>query len=282
MTETHLRWCVGKMTYAKGSDHLLHFMPLKDFLIDDSLAIAHLLAIRARRQPKSNETAYFAADDDLQTWMESHHARMVASAAASALEACAESGLRQVTECYAGVGLVFEYLKLQEESKGRFTANLAFQAIGPAAGRVKFERLHAEGPYEASYASDPAPSELRRLLAGSALVIYNHEHAIRQNAALTIPLDEVIEATPAALLVVARVARRAGAARSTIKGRRVELPDLDGLVSTCLRRHPHVQYLFVPNYDERFFLPDSSSDTGLLIACSADRRFGLPGFKSVR
>ncbi|MDP3181324.1 MAG: hypothetical protein Q8M54_00730 [Desulfobaccales bacterium] len=286
-----LFWCAGKFTYASGSPQLLHYMPLKDFLIEDSLDLSHLFFLRTLRFKAEALADNAMQDEGLMRWMEGTAVKMVGEAAFQILKADGKPGAGQIhlTEFYPGVGLNFEYLKLLLEKFGAagqefIPPGLRYEVCGPEPFKLKFEVLHADDAYPCRYAVDrlEGHQQLRHAGRHAHLVIYNHNQTIRQPQDPVVGLEDFF----AAVRVPALVAVRATIAAAdqwltTVKGRTVKVPALRRLLDLCRQGDGLWHYRFASGMDADFFLPPQQEATGLFLAYQAGPAAPLPGFAPV-
>lgn len=269
-----LRWCVGKFVYVRGAATPMHFMELKRFIIDDAVDFSHLFYLRGQRLRASGNDG---VDSTLAQWMQGTAVKPVCEALVHLL-----SGLPRdvsVTEFYPGVGLILEYAKLllHRQGRGDFPSYLG---CGPDSARNKFLVLHERETPALAYRSD---GDARAALAepGQRVTLYNHEQSIRLDAEPRLALADFIDAVsgPAVIAVRATTDPR-DQWHTTVKGRVLQLPALNGLLEHC-RRRGRWNYRFIPGHDAGFLLPDSGAANGLLIAYTADTRSPLEGYEPI-
>jgi hypothetical protein len=275
--------------YPRGSSYLLHFVELKDFIVEDALDFTHLFFVRALRAGRLADTL---PDKGLMRWMEGSAAKFVAEVAHSILVASAGENTAPfpVMELYPGIGVSFEYLKFLWESQDAITGHhtriqLRYKACGPEASRRKFEVLHADDEYPCSYVVDQTcgVEYLRETNQEPGLAIYNHDQSLHHMEDPVITLEDFLAAALGPRLLTVRVSTTGeDQIRTTVKGRRLRLPTVRGVLEQCLRTAPTWYYRTIPDYDAGYFLPVAEASVGLLLAYTAGNNPGLPGFQELR
>jgi hypothetical protein len=269
-----LRWCVGKFVYVRGATTPIHFMELKRFIIDDAVDFSHLFYLRGQRLRASGKGE---VDDSLAQWMQGTAVKPVGEALVHVL-----AGLPQdvpVTEFYPGVGLILEYAKLLLRRQGR--GNLPpYLGCRPEAARNKFLVLHERETSALAYRSD---ADARAVLAepGPHVALYNHEQTIRLDAEPRLAVADFIDAVNGSAVISVRTTTDPQDQwHTTVKGRVLQLPALQGLLERCGGRG-RWNYRFIRDHDAGFLLPDSGAANGLLIAYTADARPPLEGYEPI-
>lgn len=276
-----LRWCVGKFVYSRGSTHLLHYMRLKGFILDDALDYTHLFLLRGLR---SRSPGAAAPDEQLNRWMDTTSVKPVAELAAALLAAQpAATPVRRVAEVYPGVGCTFEYLRYlcdRPRADGRIT--LSYTGLGPEASRRKYLVLHGQDPETAGYVVEAeGPTWLSHEGALSDLVIYHHNQSVHDAGEPALGVEAFLPhaAAPRLLLAVRVAVGAEDRLRTTVKGCPVTLPAADRVLELCRRARPAWHYCFLPGFDGDFLLPDGPRDAGLMLLYSAPDAPVLPGYK---
>jgi hypothetical protein len=256
---THLRWCVGKFTFARGSDALLHFMPLKDIAIEDSLDLSHLFLIRSKREHNPATESGGSEDDTLARWMQSTAARLAADTVVALLRhAGAGKDALRVLEIEPGLCLIYEYLKSEMRAE-----RIAYTAVGPAALQLKCNVLHADDQPGFRYVPDDDPVEL----AGQDLVIFNHNEAIQRPDSGPERLDSVMQAARGPMLLVLRVTLGPSAeTRTTVRRHTAALPSFADVVNRCQAQGGGWMGRVHAGFDKDYFLPPEEHATALLLA----------------
>lgn len=270
-----LRWCVGKTTCMRNSSRIIHFMPLKDFFVNDSLDFTHLFFLRALRTNGMSESAAFK-DEELDRWMKGTAVRPIAETAAYLLRKKGE-GL-SVTEVHAGVGVTFEYLKLLlEATKGFFS--LEYKGVGLAENQLKFEVLHAGERYPSRFVPEDRAAEFSGQAENRSLTIINADREIRESVGSTIRWEDSIVSGRQTLLALRVTDAEADDRRTTVKGREVWLPALSRVFQLCREHNTYWYFRLFPAFDSAFFLPEPNvGEPMLLIAYSADAPLPCDGF----
>ena len=270
---TRLRWTVGKFIYQQGGSTALHFMPLRDFHLDDSLDMALVIALRSQRiSPNSS-----VGDLQLSRWMEITAIEQIATMAAAVLTSRPiEERAQAVTEYDPGLGSVLEALRLTLARK-RATQELMYTAVGPASIKHLFEVLHGDLP---RLRYDVVPDGG---LSRPDLTIINHVQAIRRSGFTATQLQPLLARTRGPIVLAARTCAGSSASRrTTIRGIDVQLEPYELTLERCRAQDRHWRYRYVPGHDAGYFLPaDDAPDVGLLLAYTAEMPLDLPRFQAL-
>jgi hypothetical protein len=278
---------VGKFVYPRGSAHLLHFMELQPFIVDNALDCTHLFSLRALRARRWGTGSH---DDSLVRFLERTAIKPVAELALDLLQAGNGNGGKMVVaECHPGLGLTFEYLKLLVETAAgaaqvQARKDLLYQACGPEELKLKFEVLHSQDLYPIHYYHDGAGEPQRWLLAANAaqIAIYNHNQSLVQPEEPALKLADFLEQVQAPALIAVRLAKAEEEQwRTTVRGRSLKLPVLKQVLAQCRKNNPFWHYRVTTDHDSDFFLPCSGGQTELLLAYTLGRPLALPGYQAV-
>lgn len=272
-----LRWCVGKFVYVRGAHKPLHFMELKNFIIDDATDYSHLFYLRGLR---FQDSADGPVDDELKRWMEGTAVKPIAEVVAHLIGALGISQASLV-EYFPGVGLAGEYVKLilqQQRAASGLRTVVVYEGRGPAALKNQFLVLQAEDSVDVRYSDDlqlpPAAADL--------VTIVNFNHSVKYDAPPPMSLEEITGASQGPLVVALRAtAADRGIVHTTVKGRRIELPSVADIRSQLRAAGSHWRFRFIEKFDAGFFLPAAGAPTGLLLAYDARRDLPLDGFEKV-
>jgi hypothetical protein len=276
-----LRWCVGKFAYVRGASHPIHFMELKSFVIDDAVDYSHLFYLRALRQRIAPPEQL---DEALQRWMEGTAVKPLAELVLRVLQ---RTGARTVEEIYPGVGLTFEYLKLLVGAgdANRVAARLGYTGVGPEGSRQKLVTLHAEDDPPARFLTEVAyrAGDISRADTSPPLRVFNQNQELRHPSEGAISLAEFMSlaADGPAVLSLRVTCAAESVARTTVKGRHVMLPALGEVLAACEASGRDWQYRFVKGFDEGFFIPDGTGETGALFAFGRAGNSPEPGFQFI-
>jgi hypothetical protein len=239
-------------------------MELKNFVIDDAVDYSHLFYLRALRKrvlPPED------LDEALRRWMEGTAVKPLAELVLRILQ---RTRARAVEEFYPGAGSTFEYLKLLLGLGAVGSEALEYTGIGPAASGRKLLTLHADETPAARFFPEETyrASDSSRTNTGKTVRVYNHNQELRHPSDGMISLSEFMSlavAGPAVMSLRATCATKA-VPRTTVKGRHVMLPALGEVLAACRRAGNDWQYRFVRGFDEGFFIPDGTGETGALLA----------------
>lgn len=265
-----LSWCVGKFAYMHGSSAPIHFMELRDFCLDPSLDMSLLIALRTLRVTQSEDPI----ERQLHDWRDRLAVKEVGELAIELLRARAD--ISDVLEYYPRVGFVYEYLKMLRERQTSESFN--FTAIGPEELRSSFEMLHVIDDYEFEYFAEDRVGAVQN--DGSALTIFNHNQAVRQETEPAFAWKDLIGCLPTPAIVSLRVADTSeGTMRTSIHGRAMQLPQLDEAIETLLSQDGNWRFKYLGRFDEKFFLPPAQN-VGLLLGYNAGTSLQLDGFET--
>ena len=297
-----LRACVGKMTYLRNSAQMVHFMPLKDFFVEDSLAFSHLFFLRTMRSHQSVAESSGLDDPEFDRWMAGTVVKHISETAAAVLgvgDPRISPHQFKVVEFYGYVGLTFEYLKLLIESSKSPDDLLSGLACGPIEARLKFDVLQSEDRHLSHYLPDG--KEVEELLlsggGGADLVIYNHDEAVHRGWAISHSLSDVVQRVTCPIVAAVRVALDGEeTTRFSIRGQRVILETESALKASLHKAPGNWIFRLLPGVDDGFFLPLKSpvDDDGEEVAASsrkpgtavmllvrAPRNFAIKGFSQI-
>lgn len=256
------------MTYLRNSAQMLHFMPLQDFFVEDSLAFSHLFFLRTMRRHRSVSEGSGLDDPEFDRWMAGTVVKHIAETAATILGVGAQRlspHQFKIIEFYGYVGLTFEYLKLLIESSQSPDDLLSGLVCGPIGARLKFDVLQSEDRHPSHYLADG--KDVEELLtsggSGADLVIYNHYEAVHRGWFVSHSLSNIIQRISCPIVAAVRVALDGKeTTRYSIRGQRVVLETVTAL-KTYLHSVPgNWMYRLLPGIDDGFFLPPDSPVDG--------------------
>jgi len=280
-TPSRLRWCVGKIVYARGASRPLHFMELKKFIIDDATDYSHLFYLRGLRTRNSNQETL---DEELKRWMEGTAVKQMAEVLHHVVCQLPNKEIKLV-EYFPGVGLAFEYLKLllkmDLESGLAGGKHIAlFEGRGPSNLQNQFMVLQQDGDYAVQYADESkVPLESPD---ASTVGLFNYNQTVRYGHAPTVDVAGFLENWKGPAVITMRVTK--GPEKEThtnVMGRAIQLPSLREAVARCQESGLHWYYRFNEGFDAGFFLPDVKGSTGLFIAYTAGHPSPLKGFDAI-
>ena len=283
-----LRWCAGRFIYPRGASQPVHFLPFKDFNVDDGVEFARLFALRALRSHMKESPLL---DEQLLAAMKETAEDLTATLGAELLRSLVghENGPVTVTEFYPGAGVLFEYLKLlleRPDNDGAVDGSLALQyrGWGEESFRTKFNVLHDNDAHQAQYSleSHEDSCELLQALHHSDLVIYNHAESVRHRVEPQISLEKVVRISSVPTIIMVRVTTGdRDQELTTVKGRVLVIPPIDRVLKVCREFDPHWLFKFVPDFDSDFFLPGSGPPTGLVLGYTARKPLPIQGFEPI-
>ena len=286
--EQKLRWCAGRFIYPRGSAQPVHFLPFKDFNVDDGVEFARLFALRALRAQMKESPLL---DEQLLAAMKETAEDLTATLGAELMRSLVghEHGPVTVSEFYPGAGVLFEYLKLlleQPDSDGAVNRRLTLQyrGWGEESFRTKFNVLHDDDAHQAEYSleSHEDSPELLQTLRHSDLVIYNHAESVRHRVEPQISLEKVVRISSVPTIIMVRVTTGDGdQEHTTVKGRALTIPPIDRVLEVCRDSDPHWLFKFVPDFDSDFFLPGAGPSTGLVLGYTARQPLPIQGFEPI-
>jgi hypothetical protein len=273
-----LRWCVGKFVYVRGSDQPLHFMELKNFIIDDAIDYSHLFYLRGLR---FRSLAGGPIDDELKRWMDGTAVKPIAEVVARLVLASPGVG-HSLVEYFPGVGLTGEYVKLllhQGQATQPGAKSIAsYEGRGPAELKNQFLVLQAEENVDIGYFSDLKPTAN----SADAITVVNLNHSIKYGAAPDLPIEQFLASNEGPVVLALRaVSGDAGATCTTVKGRRIALPSVAETLAKLKKLGSSWKFRFIEKFDAGFFLPSPGPRTGLLLAYDARRDCPIEGFAGV-
>lgn len=284
--KTRLRWCAGRFIYPRGASQPVHFLPFKDFNVDDGVEFARLFALRALRTHLKDSPLI---DEQLLAAMKETAEDLTATLGAELIRSlvCRKQDSVTVSEFYPGVGVLFEYLKLlleQTDSDGTVKERLTLQyrGWGEESFRTKFNVLHENDAHQADYSLESHEDSRKFLQAlnHSDLVIYNHAETVRHRVEPQISLEKVVRISSVPTIIVVRVTTSDRDQKlTTVKGRVLVLPTMDRILKVCRDLDPHWSFQFIPDFDSAFFLPVAGSSTGLIVAYTARKSLPILGFQ---
>lgn len=286
--QKRLRRCVGKFVKMRGSPQILHFMELKEFLIEDALDYSHLFFLRALRMRLSE---HGLREEGLLKWMEGTGVRFLAELVLEVLKNQADrEGCRlTVTEFYPGVGLTFEYIKYLLDSPTPScklsVRDLHYEGCGPASYRLKFEVLHQNDVCTFRYFEENLTGRdyLANIFEASNLVFFNHHQSIRYKDETQLTIEQFLHGTRVpAILAVRVVSSENDELKTTVKGRTMKIPSISRILGLCHQNDPFWCYRVVPSLDAAFFLPDGGAEINLMLAYSLRKKVVLPGYATIR
>jgi hypothetical protein len=271
-----LKWCVGKFVYARGASKPLHFMELKNFIIEDATDYSHLFYLRGLR---SRHSGRGPIDEELKRWMEGTAVKPLGEVVSHVL-ASVNSPHRSIVEYYPGVGLTVEYVKLifqenQATSEEPLGVIMSYEGRGPANLKNQFLVLQADQDIDVQYSSD-----LQSALSGTDVVtVINLNQSIRYDADSQFSLESFLESGGGPKVLALRVTSGDESVwHMTVKGRPIKLPALGEVFDVCKQFGSHWNFRFIERFDGGFFLPMSGAPTGLLLAYDARRDWPLKGY----
>jgi len=281
-----LFWCAGRFTYPRGSNAPLHFLPFKEYDLDDGVEFARIFAIRALRKGQEDSAFPNSMHEDA---MEGSSDGLVARMAVDILRSQTKQGVNSVavTEFYSGAGLLFEYLKYLLESPQNTlheaqSIMLRYHVWGHESFALKFQVLHEWDSHESYYMSDgdPHSGRFQESVTESNLVIYNHAESIHHRQDPSIDLVSVLKATSAPIIISMRAVHGdLEQQHTTVKGRTVVVPCSEQIIELCRSGDPFWSFKYVEEYDTGFFLPQGDAEPGLLLGYTARRPYDVPGFE---
>ena len=108
-----LKYCIGKAVYLRNTDIMMHFMPMKEFFVENSLTFCHLFFLRTLRLNQGNASGSGLDNTELNRWMDGTSVKIIAETAQSILNFKFTLKAKfNILEFYGHIGLTAEYLKL--------------------------------------------------------------------------------------------------------------------------------------------------------------------------
>jgi hypothetical protein len=275
---SRLKWCVGKFVYARGASKPMHFMELKNFIVDDATDYSHLFYLRGLR---GRQLGHDHIDDELRRWMNGTAAKPLAETVLHVLDSI-DAREVSIVEYFPGVGLTFEYLKLllrlRSGSDNRKTEIVHMEGRGPAHLRNQFLVLQADEYCDVTYREEDTPE----MNPASAVVVFNQNQTVRYEELPKYDVDGFLRQGVERSVVAMRVTRgRATEQRTTVKCRAVDLPGLQGVLNKFRQAGSNWYFRFIEGFDSGFFIPEQKGPTGLLLAYNVGRAWPLEGFEPI-
>lgn len=260
-----LTWNVGKFTYALGSDKPIHFMELPDFIVNTAVEYSQFFLVRSCRKQKQDSGA---AEDAVERWLSASAATDVSKLAAEYL---ADSHPIRLLEVYGGLGHSLESIRYFAEKAGEFLCPSEYISYdNNNENRVLSYLNRGERIDIRTYSLDQKTEFLQEVRRdGPSLLVYNQNRTIRADHEPNLGWEEVIRSSSPDMAVV--LALRCGAlatTRTTVRGRRIFLPDVPTVLNRLSKWREGWYYRVESGFDEGWFLPDGQAPSSLLLACT--------------
>jgi len=273
----NLMWNVGKFTYQQGLDKPIHFMELKDFILNDSLDFSHLFYVRSLRV-KTIESDM--KDAGLMNWIEGCAFRFIAETLYDLWEhKLFDNPQVHITEISPGSGMTFEYLKYLRESKSN-SFDMHYKAWGPEKYQLKFDVLHVRDDYAFDYVAVEHIKPLsKEVTQDTDILIVNHDQWLQSDEGGECDVLNCLQEVEKPTLMAVRVTiAEESEVATTVRGKEVILPSLPRVLELCGQKDSDSCYRYFSHFDKNFFLPSGGSEIGLLLLYTVGQSIQLPQF----